>query len=169
MCCRQLGRPLSTSQPIKGELSMSSFVGQQVHILHPYLFKKGHFPQEIWLKICVWNPKHLPDLNPRDGKWEIFGPKISSRVRNYIRWCLSTFSLWTPMSMDGMEERLVLIDFPIYPTPFSCDTFSPVLTTIMKYEAELGGSFLKRIKVVPSYPCKSVEGLWIVIWLVANV
>ena len=53
------------------------------------------------------------------------------------------------MSMDGMEERLVLIDFPIYPTPFSCDTFSPVLTTIMKYEAELGGSFLKRIKVVP--------------------
>ena len=85
MCCRQLGRPLSTSQPIKGELSMSSFVGQQVHILHPYLFKKGHFPQEIWLKICVWNPKHLPDLNPRDGKWEIFGPKISSRVRNYIR------------------------------------------------------------------------------------
>ena len=70
---------------------------------------------------------------------------------------------WTPMSMDGMEERLVLIDFPIYPTPFSCDTFSPVLTTIMKYEAELGGSFLKRIKVVPSYPCKSVEGLWMVI------
>ena len=84
---------------------------------------------------------------------------VKPSLMNYIR----TLSLWTPMSMDGMEERLVLIDFPIYPTPFSCDTFSPVLTTIMKYEAELGGSFLKRIKVVPSYPCKSVEGLWVVI------
>ena len=78
------------------------------------------------------------------------GPPVPTVPTNFKSgWCLSTFSLWTPMSMDGMEERLVLIDFPIYPTPFSCDTFSPVLTTIMKYEAELGGSFLKRIKVVP--------------------
>ena len=27
--------------------------------------KKGHFPQQIWLKTCAWIPKHLPDLNPR--------------------------------------------------------------------------------------------------------
>ena len=44
------------------------------------VFKKGHFPQQIWLKICVWNPKHLLDLDPRAGKWEFFGPKISLRV-----------------------------------------------------------------------------------------
>ena len=44
------------------------------------VFKKGHFPQQIWLKICVWNPKNLPDLNSRAGKWDFFGPKISLRV-----------------------------------------------------------------------------------------
>ena len=43
-------------------------------------FQKGPFPQQIWLKICVWNPKNLPDLNSRAGKWDFFGPKISLRV-----------------------------------------------------------------------------------------
>ena len=42
---------------------------------HFFFFKKGHFPQQIWPKICVWNPKQLPDLNPRAGKWEISWPK----------------------------------------------------------------------------------------------
>ena len=41
---------------------------------------KGHSPKKIWLKICVWNPKNLPDLNSRAGKWDFFGPKISLRV-----------------------------------------------------------------------------------------
>ena len=45
-----------------------------------HIFKKGHFPQQIWLKICVWNPKNLLDLNPRAGKWDFFGPKISLKV-----------------------------------------------------------------------------------------
>ena len=48
--------------------------------------KKGHFPQRIWLKICVWTPKHLPDLNPRAGKWAIPGPKKTFRrgVFSYV-------------------------------------------------------------------------------------
>ena len=46
-----------------------------------FFFKKGHSPQQIWLKICVWNPEYLLDLNPRAGQWEIFGPKIWLRVR----------------------------------------------------------------------------------------
>ena len=37
--------------------------------------KKGHFPQGIWLKICAWTPKHVPDLNLRAGKWAIPGPE----------------------------------------------------------------------------------------------
>ena len=28
----------------------------------------------------VWNPTHLSDLNPRAGKWAIFGPKSLLRV-----------------------------------------------------------------------------------------
>ena len=37
--------------------------------------KKGHFPRRIWLRTCVWTPKHLPDLNTRAGKWAIPRPK----------------------------------------------------------------------------------------------
>ena len=48
--------------------------------LNTLFLQKGHFPQQIWLKICVWNPKNLPDLNSRAGKWDFFGPKISLRV-----------------------------------------------------------------------------------------
>ena len=49
-------------------------------------FKKGNFPpkdlaEKLCVKICVWNPEHLLDLNPRAGQWEIFGPKIWLRVR----------------------------------------------------------------------------------------
>ena len=28
----------------------------------------------------MWNPKNLLDLNPRAGKWDFFGPKISLKV-----------------------------------------------------------------------------------------
>ena len=41
--------------------------------------KKGHFPQQIWLKTCIWSPKHILDLNPRASKWAVPCPKILLR------------------------------------------------------------------------------------------
>ena len=81
---------------------MSSFVGQQVHILHPYLFKKGHLPQRIWLKICVWNPKHLLDLKTSTGKWEIFNPKISLRLEVSVVPNRPTTELNKPFEARGL-------------------------------------------------------------------
>ena len=45
-----------------------------------FFSKRAISPQQIWLKICVWNPKQHLDLNPRAGQWEFFGPKIWLRV-----------------------------------------------------------------------------------------
>ena len=44
-----------------------------------FFCKKGHFPQQIWLKTCIWSPKHILDLNPRASKWAVPCPKILLR------------------------------------------------------------------------------------------
>ena len=85
-----------------------------------FFCKKGHIPQRIWLKTCVWIPKNLPDLNPRAGKWAIPGPKKSFK--------------------RGVPVRLLK---PLSPTcqPFSLDmtTLLPLTTTGLCCSRGLGG------------------------------
>ena len=83
--------------------------------------KKGHFPQQIWLKTCMWTPKHLPDLNPRAGKWAFPGPKKSFRYRVREKAderppLITTLwpTLWGPVQGGSYERKIQWIRFPMF-------------------------------------------------------
>ena len=45
-----------------------------------HFLKKGHSPQQRWLKFCVWTLKHFPYVDPRGGKCRFLGPNFLSRM-----------------------------------------------------------------------------------------
>ena len=59
-----------------GRFGQLSFKGKKT-----FANKKGYFPQQNWLKLCVWTPKHLPDLGPKAifGTTNIFKARIGMR------------------------------------------------------------------------------------------
>ena len=90
--------------------------------------KKGLFPQQIWLKTCVSTPKHLPDLNPRAGKWAIPSSKISLRLgvggsKGKVFGKSLLFTLRLPLAPSTLLWLLLTSSksfwLPLLPLPFS--------------------------------------------------
>ena len=60
---------------------MSCFVGQQVHVLHPYLFKKGHSPPRYLAEnVCV-QPQTPPGSKSKSWQMGNFWPKDIVKAR----------------------------------------------------------------------------------------